>query len=69
VAPRATAVVDTPKPKPKPKVVKPAAPARDESADALPEDVQMAPLAKETAPKRPKSSAAAKRRSKHGRPR
>ena len=67
VAPRATAVAD--KPKPKPKVVKPAAPARDESADALPEDIQMAPLAKETAPKRPKSSAAAKRRSKHGRPR
>jgi len=67
VAPRATAVAD--KPKPKPKVVKPAAPARDESADALPEDVQMAPLAKQTAPKRPKSSAAAKRRSKHGRPR
>ena len=67
VAPRATAVAD--KPKPKPKVVKPAAPERDESADALPEDVRMAPLAKNTAPKRPKSSAAAKRRSKHGRPR
>jgi SecD/SecF fusion protein len=69
VAPRRTAVAD--KPKPKAKAVKPAAPApdRDPGADALPEDVQMPPVAKPTTPKRPKSSAAAKRRSKHGRPR
>jgi SecD/SecF fusion protein len=68
--PRRTAVAD----KPKAKAAKPAAPpkVRDESADALPEDVTMPPAPKDGAarPKRPKgSSAAAKRRSKHGRPR
>ncbi|MDQ3722596.1 MAG: protein translocase subunit SecD [Actinomycetota bacterium] len=68
--PRRTAVAD--RAKPKPKAAKPAAePARDDSADALPEDVTMPPAPKEAAaPKRSKgSSAAAKRRSKHGRPR
>ncbi len=68
--PRRAAVAD--KPKPAAKTVKPAAsPApRDESADATPEDTTMPPAPKDTAPKRPKSSsAAAKRRSKHGRPR
>ncbi len=69
VPPRRTAVADKPKPKAKAKVVEPAEPARDPGADALPEDVHMPPAAKDTAPKRPKSSAAAKRRSKHGRPR
>ena len=66
---RRTAVADKPKPKPKAKVAEPVEPARDASADALPEDVRMPPVAKDTVPKRPKSSAAAKRRSKHGRPR
>ncbi len=68
--PRGAAVAD--KPKARTKAAKPAAtPApRDESADALPEDVTMASPPKNTpAPKRRKSSAAAKRRSKHGRPR
>ena len=70
--PRRTAVAD--KPKPTAKAAKPAAApvVRDESADASPEDVRMAPRTDGagTAPKRPKgSSAAAKRRSKHGRPR
>ena len=57
--------------KPKPKPVKPAPAPRDESADALPEDVVMPPVRDEpAAPKRSKrSSAAAKKRSKHGRPR
>ncbi len=70
---RRGAVADPPKPKTK--AAKPAAPVRDESADALPEDVTMPPLPKDAgaAPKRTKpskgSSAAAKRRSKHGRPR
>ncbi len=69
--PRRTAVAD--KPKPKAKTAKPAAPPtpRDESADALPEDVRMPPRKDGgAAPKRSKgSSAAAKRRGKHGRPR
>jgi len=69
--PRRTAVAD--KPKPKAKAAKPAAPPtpRDESADALPEDVRMPPRKDGgAAPKRSKgSSAAAKRRGKHGRPR
>ena len=68
--PRSTAVADKPKAKPKPKPVPPA--PRDEAADALPEDVTLPPAPKDggAAPKRPKgSSAAAKRRSKHGRPR
>ncbi|HEV2776363.1 MAG TPA: protein translocase subunit SecD [Solirubrobacteraceae bacterium] len=68
--PRSTAVAD--KPKPKAKAAKPAAApvVRDESADALPEDVTMPPASKDggAAPKR-KNSSAAKRRSKHGRPR
>ncbi len=66
-APRRTAVAD----KPKAKAAKPAAPpTRDESADARPEDVTMPPAPKATAaPKRSKNSSAAKRRSKHGRPR
>jgi SecD/SecF fusion protein len=69
VPPRRTAVAD--KPKPKAKAVKPAEPkpVRDATADALPEDVRMPPVAKDSTPKRSKSSAAAKRRSKHGRPR
>jgi SecD/SecF fusion protein len=67
--PQRTAVTTKPKPKPKPKPVKPAPVPRDESADALPEDVVMPPVRDEpAAPKRSKS-AAAKRRSKHGRPR
>ena len=69
--PRGRGAVADP-PKPKTKAAKPAAPALDESADALPEDVTMPPAPKDgaAAPKRPKgSSAAAKRRSKHGRPR
>jgi SecD/SecF fusion protein len=71
VPPRRTAVADKPKAKAKAKAeaVKPAAPERDATADALPEDVHMPPVAKANVPKRPKSSAAAKRRSKHGRPR
>ena len=65
--PRRTAVADKPKPKAKPA---PAPVTRDESADALPEDVTMPPAPKgAAAPKRPKNSSAAKRRSKHGRPR
>jgi SecD/SecF fusion protein len=67
-APRRTAVAD----KPKAKAAKPVAPpvARDESADALPEDVTMPPAPKAAAPpKRSKNPSAAKRRSKHGRPR
>jgi SecD/SecF fusion protein len=67
VPPRRTAVAD--KPKPKARAVKPAAPEDDAAADALPEDVRMPPVAKDPTPRRPKSSAAAKRRSKHGRPR
>ncbi|WP_332673035.1 protein translocase subunit SecF, partial [Aromatoleum sp.] len=65
--PQRTAVTTKPKPKP----VKPAPAPRDESADALPEDVVMPPVRDEpAAPKRSKrSSAAAKKRSKHGRPR
>jgi len=66
--PRRTAVAD--KPTPKTKAPKPAAPpARDESADSLPEDVTMPPAPKQTAPPKRKNPSAAKRRSKHGRPR
>jgi SecD/SecF fusion protein len=68
--PRRTAVADKPKPKTKAAKPAPAPVARDESADASPEDVTMPSAPKGTPPpKRPKSSAAAKRRSKHGRPR
>jgi len=64
-APRRTAVADRAKPVPKP-----AAPARDEGADALPEDTVM-PARPDggSAPKPKRSTAAAKRKSKHGRPR
>jgi hypothetical protein len=72
-APRRTAVADRPArkakaaaPKPAPK---PAAPP-DDSADALPEDTVMpARPDGDSAPKPKRSSAAAKRRGKHGRPR
>ena len=72
-APRRTAVADRPArkakaaaPKPTPK---PAAPP-DDSADALPEDTVMpARPDGDPAPKPKRSSAAAKRRGKHGRPR
>ena len=66
--PQRTAVAAKPKPKPKPK---PSPAPRTEGADALPEDVVMPPAREEpAAPKRSKrSSAAAKRRAKHGRPR
>jgi SecD/SecF fusion protein len=70
-APRRTAVADRAKPAAKPKPAEPAepaAPARDDSADALPEDTVMPPRA-DSAPKSKRSSAAAKRRGKHGRPR
>ncbi len=63
---RTAAAKSKPKPKPKPASV------RDESADAMPEDVVMPPARDDSAaaPKRSKrSSAAAKRRGKHGRPR
>jgi SecD/SecF fusion protein len=53
----------TPAAKPKPKK-----PAVDESADALPEDVVM-PDRPDSTPRPKRSSAAAKRRGKHGRPR
>ena len=68
--PRRTAVADKPKPKTRAAKPAPAPVARDESADALPEDVTMPPAPKDggAAPKR-KNSSAAKRRSKHGRPR
>jgi SecD/SecF fusion protein len=70
--PRRTAVADKPKAKAKAAKPAPARAPRDESADALPEDVTMPPPADgaSAAPKRSKgASAAAKRRSKHGRPR
>ena len=63
-APRRTAVADRAKPAPKP-----AAPPRDEGADALPEDTVMPARPDGGAVKPKRSSAAAKRRSKHGRPR
>ncbi|MGH2943130.1 MAG: protein translocase subunit SecF, partial [Solirubrobacteraceae bacterium] len=72
-APRSTAVADRAKPAAKPKPAEPeepAAPAPDDSADALPEDTVMPPRADSgSAPKPKRSSAAAKRRGKHGRPR
>ena len=72
VPPRGTAVADRTKAKAKPAApVAPAAPKpRDESADALPEDVVMPPREDEgAAARRKRASAAAKRRGKHGRPR
>ena len=63
------AAVAEPKPKPKPKPVPPRAPAIDPAADALPEDVHMPDRPEGGANGKSKRSAAAKRRSKHGRPR
>jgi SecD/SecF fusion protein len=63
-APRRTAVADRAKPAPKP-----AAPPRDESADALPEDTVMPARPDGGSAPKPKRTAAAKRKSKHGRPR
>jgi SecD/SecF fusion protein len=68
--PRGTAVADKAKPKTRPAKPAPTPVTREESADALPEDVTMPPAPKDrpAAPKR-KNTSAAKRRSKHGRPR
>jgi SecD/SecF fusion protein len=63
-APRRTAVADRAKPAPKP-----AAPPRDEGADALPEDTVMPARPDGGSAPKPKRTAAAKRKSKHGRPR
>jgi SecD/SecF fusion protein len=65
-APRGTAVAA---PKSRPAAPKPAAPPRDDAADALPEDTVMPPRTDGGSAKPKRSSAAAKRRSKHGRPR
>jgi SecD/SecF fusion protein len=67
-APRRTAVADRAKPETKP-TPKPAAPPRDEGADALPEDTVMPARPDGGSAPKPKRTAAAKRRSKHGRPR
>jgi len=73
--PRGTAVADRARPvaKPKPKPAapkpKPAVAPADEAADALPEDTVMPARPGDGAPKPKRTSAAAKRRSKHGRPR
>jgi SecD/SecF fusion protein len=73
--PRRTAVADRPAPKAKPAPAPPApepeAPPRDEGADALPEDTVMParPAGGSTPKPKRSSSAAAKRRGKHGRPR
>jgi SecD/SecF fusion protein len=66
---RRTAVADPPvaKPKAKPKQAPPA-PAPDDSADALPEDVVM-PDRQDPGSKPKPRSAAARRKGKHGRPR
>ncbi len=74
VPPRRTAVADRPATKPRAATPKPkpapVAPPADDSADALPEDTVMAPRpGGGTAPKPKRTSAAAKRRGKHGRPR
>ncbi len=64
------AVAAKPKPKPKPKAVVPPEPREvDPSADALPEDVVMPDRPDGGVGSKPKRSAAAKRRGKHGRPR
>ncbi len=65
-APRRTAVADPPRAKPKPKPKPAPAPPKDDSADALPEDVVM-PDRPDPKPK--PRSAAARRKGKHGRPR
>jgi SecD/SecF fusion protein len=59
---RRTAVADPPVTKPKP------APPKDDSADALPEDVVM-PDRRQSAPKPKSRGGAARRKGKHGRPR
>ncbi len=77
VPPRRTAVADRTQAKAKPAAPvapapKPAPKPRDESADALPEDVVMPPREGDgaaAAARRKRASAAAKRRGKHGRPR
>ncbi len=73
-APRRTAVADRPAPKakpeaPKPTAPKPTAPKPDDASDALPEDTVMPARPDGGSAKAKRSSAAAKRRSKHGRPR
>jgi SecD/SecF fusion protein len=72
-APRRTAVADRPARKAKPAAPEPApkpAPPADDAADALPEDTVLPPRADgDSAPKPKRTSAAAKRRGKHGRPR
>ena len=78
--PRGTAVADRAAPRAKPAAAKPAAakpaaepvaPPRDDAADALPEDTVMPARPDGRPAPKPKrsSSAAAKRRGKHGRPR
>jgi SecD/SecF fusion protein len=67
-APRRTAVADRAKPEAKP-APKPAPPPRDEGADALPEDTVMPARPDGGSAPKPKRTAAAKRKSKHGRPR
>ncbi|CAN5167149.1 protein translocase subunit SecDF [soil metagenome] len=72
--PRRTAVADRAAPKAKPAAPRPAPkqapPPVDESADALPQDTVMKPRPDGgSAPKPKRTSAAAKRRGKHGRPR
>ncbi len=68
--PRRTAVAERAAPKARPAAPKPVAPPPDEGADALPEDTIMPSRPDDaSASKAKRSSAAAKRRSKHGRPR
>jgi hypothetical protein len=64
---RGAAVADPPVAKPAPKQAPPA-PAPDDSADALPEDVVM-PDRRDPGSKSKSRSAAARRKGKHGRPR
>jgi SecD/SecF fusion protein len=67
--PRGAATATRPKPvRPKPAAPKPARPEPDPTADALPEDTVMPDRPDPNAAK-PRRSAAAKRRGKHGRPR
>jgi SecD/SecF fusion protein len=65
--PRGAATVTKPAP-PKPARTKPVRPEPDPAADALPEDTVM-PNRPDPNANKPKRSAAAKRRGKHGRPR
>jgi SecD/SecF fusion protein len=71
--PRRTAVADRAAPKAKPAPARPApepvAPPHDDAADARPEDTVMPSRPGGSTPKPKRSSAAAKRRGKHGRPR